>query len=181
MRKIIFVGGIHGVGKSYFCNQLKQKYSIQHFSCSSLISEFKKSQFKKKEVKDVQTNQSILINALSSITFNDNPFLLDGHFCLLTPEQEVTQIPLNTFLAISPQTIIVLKDDPEKIYSRLIQRDRVKYDILLLQKMQNIELNYSKFVSQKLSVPYFVYDVSNPDKSINDYIDNLFVRQKTEQ
>jgi adenylate kinase len=180
LRKIIFVGGIHGVGKSYFCNQLKQKYNTQHFSCSSLISEFKKQQFDKKEVENVQSNQNILINALNTITFNDKPFLLDGHFCLLTPEQNIVQIPFDTFLDISPQAIIVLKDDPEKIYSRLIQRDKVKYDILLLQKMQNIELNYSKFVSQKLSVPYFVYDVSNPDESINNYLDSLFGIQKTD-
>jgi adenylate kinase len=180
LRKIIFVGGIHGVGKSYFCNHLKQKYDTQHFSCSSLISEFKKQQFVKKEVKNINNNQNILIQALSTIAFNNKPFFLDGHFCLLTPEQNVSQIPLDTFLHISPQAIIVLKDDPEKIYSRLNQRDKVKYDILLIQKMQNIELNYSKIVSQKLSVPYFVYDVSNPDESINDYLNSLFNIQKTD-
>lgn len=178
MREIIFVGGIHGVGKSYFCSYLKQKYNTQHFSCSSLISGFKKQQFEKKEIEDVNDNQSILVQALSTITFN-KPFFLDGHFCLLTPERSIIQIPFDTFLDISPQAIIVLKDDPEKVYSRLIQRDKVQYDISLLQNMQNKELSYSYFVSQELSIPYFVYDVSNPNHSINDYLDSMFNSQKT--
>ena len=35
---IIFVGGIHGVGKTTFCKNIVKKSELEHFSSSELIS-----------------------------------------------------------------------------------------------------------------------------------------------
>jgi len=36
---MIFVSGIHGVGKTYFCNMIKEKLGIKNYSVSQLIAE----------------------------------------------------------------------------------------------------------------------------------------------
>ncbi len=35
---MIFVSGIHGVGKTYFCNMIKDKLGIKNYSASQLIA-----------------------------------------------------------------------------------------------------------------------------------------------
>ena len=36
---MIFVSGIHGVGKTFFCNRLKEQLGIATYSASKLIAE----------------------------------------------------------------------------------------------------------------------------------------------
>ena len=41
---MIFISGIHGVGKSHFCNQVEEELNIVTYSASKLIAEKKKQQ-----------------------------------------------------------------------------------------------------------------------------------------
>jgi len=65
-KKIIFVAGIHGVGKTYLCQSLKESIGIDHFSASQLISEFKREKFSStdKSVKNINNNQELLLKAI---------------------------------------------------------------------------------------------------------------------
>lgn len=38
---MIFVGGIHGVGKSFFCDAVKNKLGLNSYSASQLIADKK--------------------------------------------------------------------------------------------------------------------------------------------
>ena len=40
---MIFVSGVHGVGKSYFCNLVKNSVGIETYSASALIATKKRS------------------------------------------------------------------------------------------------------------------------------------------
>lgn len=42
---MLFVSGIHGVGKTYFCNLVKEKLEIKNYSVSQLIAERRKKDF----------------------------------------------------------------------------------------------------------------------------------------
>lgn len=42
---MIFISGIHGVGKSYFCNQVKKLTGIATYTASELISSEKNELF----------------------------------------------------------------------------------------------------------------------------------------
>lgn len=42
---MIFISGVHGVGKSYYCAQLKDKLGLNSYSVSTLISELKQGDF----------------------------------------------------------------------------------------------------------------------------------------
>ena len=58
---MIFVNGVHGVGKSYFCNLVKESTGIETYSASTLIAEKKQSEFAKdKLIPDIDDNQQFL-------------------------------------------------------------------------------------------------------------------------
>ena len=72
-KKIIFVAGIHGVGKTYLCQRLKESMGVDHFSASQLISEFKgeKSNSTDKGVERIPIETFIGIEPCSVIVLYD--------------------------------------------------------------------------------------------------------------
>lgn len=61
-RKIIFVAGVYGVGKTTLCEALSKKDEIHTYSSSDLISKNNNEKYgDNKYVKDSNKNQEILI------------------------------------------------------------------------------------------------------------------------
>ncbi|MEG7379264.1 ATP-binding protein [Bacillus subtilis] len=169
---MIFIGGIHGVGKSFICNKLKSKFDLMHFSSSNLISQKKKEQFgKSKKIKNISQNQTFLQEAIDEI--NCENYFLDGHFCLLNKEGKITKINEKIFIDLSPNAIIVLTNSTKTIAERLRCRDNISYDIDLLESLQSMEIEHSKYIANKLEIPYFFY---NPMSSTEDEL-CLFIKQ----
>lgn len=55
---MIFISGVHGVGKSYFCDMVKTETGIESYSASTLITRKKHSGFAKdKLIPDIDDNQ----------------------------------------------------------------------------------------------------------------------------
>ena len=152
---MIFVGGVHGVGKSYFCGQVKIEMGLKAYSASRLISELKNEEFTvNKQINNIQDNQGYLLEAVKRLSIIEGEYLLDGHFCLINGNGAVQRIPLDTFELLSPQAIIVLYDNVETIVLRLNKRDRVNYEFGIIEAFQKEELTYSQEVSTALGVPY---------------------------
>ena len=80
---MIFVTGIHGVGKTFFSQKLATKLGVKSYTASKLISD--ESSKVTKKVYDVDTNQKILIRALKEIKASQ--YILDGHVCLIDEEE----------------------------------------------------------------------------------------------
>lgn len=154
MKNIVFIGGIHGVGKSFFAENVK-KYipAIESLSCSSVLNWVDPTQ---KEVENVYVNQDRLIQNLRKIIDVDKPYLLDGHFCLKNKEGEIENIPLETFKAINPEFIILLEEDIEVICKRLSARDGKFYDSEFLARMASFEYNWATEVARELGVSIHV-------------------------
>lgn len=159
--KIIFVGGVHGVGKSSFSNVLKDKcMSVESLSCSKII------QWKnpaRKEVKNVGETQNTLLANLPYFIDQDKNYVLDGHFCLLTENGTIERVPMEVFEAISPSLIIVLKEEPVIICQRLKMRDSRNYSLELMTGFQEEELKYAEEVADTLGVPLEVYTAENQE------------------
>lgn len=154
-RRILFVGGVHGVGKSTWCSSMSVRTNVVHHSASELISRFGKiNHSTNKRVVNVGKNQDVLINAVNEYLDGDHSYLLDGHFCLLNQAGDIIEVPVTTFEALSPVAIIVLFDDPNRIWTRLKERDKEKFDVGLLSMFQEAELSHSELVARKLEVPY---------------------------
>ena len=81
---LIFISGIHGAGKTFFTEKVKERCEITTYTASKLIADFKKCVFdSNKRVDNIFDNQQILLAALKEMSTTDKEFLLDGHFCLL--------------------------------------------------------------------------------------------------
>lgn len=128
--KIIFVGGVHGVGKSTFADMIKSQYpKIESLSCSKII---KWENPAHKEVEDVGETQNALLSNLPYFIDQDKNYILDGHFCLLTEQGGIERVPIEVFETMSPSRIVVLKERPDVICQRLNQRDSRNYSLDLI-------------------------------------------------
>lgn len=152
---IIFVGGVHGIGKTTFCQKLLQRLGVEHFSASDLIKRINKSEHAvNKHTNDISGNQEILIEAISTYIPHNSCCLLDGHFCLLDSSGTVINVPRSTFRLLAARAFIVLQDNPQEIAMRIRKRDGDAPAISTIADFQTQELRYSKQVAKLLNTPY---------------------------
>jgi len=166
---MIFLSGVHGVGKSYFCNIVKERLGINSYSASTLITEKKHSGFgKDKLIPDIDDNQVFLLEAVNELRESGNDFILDGHFCLLNGEGVVTRIPLDTFTTLKPDAIILLTEQPEVIAERRKSRDNIDVDTEGITEFQNEEAAYAEEVAKLVGAKLFISKgASSLDDAIN--------------
>lgn len=176
MKNIVFIGGIHGVGKSYLTEKISSQLGIRSYSASKLISMLKEKEFStNKYIDSIDTNQDQLIHSIELNTNDTESFLLDGHFCLLNINREVEKVPKTTFLAMSPRAIVVLFDSIVSIKKRLDARDSIIYETDFLARFQDSELEYAKEISELLEVPILLFDVTNGDlTNLSHFTRNIF-------
>lgn len=144
--EIIFIAGIHGVGKTYYCNSLND--GIKNYSASDLIREYK--EINSKIVKNIGENQNYLLEAISNL--DEDKIYLDGHFCLINFKNEIEKVPIDTFRTLNIKKIIILYSNPILIAQRLEKRDHKKYPVEMLEKFQEEELNYGKKIANMLNL-----------------------------
>ena len=172
--KIIFIGGVHGVGKTFLCNTVREELDIDHYSASDLIKKVKNVKFPtNKHIKGIGGNQNALIIALDKYINSETVCLLDGHFCLLDNQGEVVEVPMAIFSSLSPIAIIVLNDEPSSIYARIKDRDGEVAGVDGITKFQESEIKYSKLVSETLGAPYLLANPTTEAEVIKDFIRNV--------
>lgn len=151
---MIFVGGIHGVGKSRFCAEAKRSLGMESFTASQLITDRKQFGVSlDKLVPDIEDNQQILLQAVQELSATNSHFLIDGHFCLLTTTGQIARVPSDTFNALSPEAIVVLTEQPEVIATRLMLRDGIFSELPHIHKFQMAETAYATEVAEMLGIP----------------------------
>ena len=161
MSNIIFIGGIHGVGKGTICKEIASKTDLIHITASEILKWNEISSSDNKLVNNISSTQERLINGLKSLIKNDKRYLLDGHFCLLNSNGIPCKIDEDTFDSINPKIISIVIDDIGKIVDRLEKRDNKKYDIKILDELQKMEIEYAIYLSKKYSIPYI--EIKNND------------------
>lgn len=161
---MIFMAGVHGVGKTYVCHQLKQNMIV--YSASELIEQYGKIRYNGyKKVFDIEDNQNYLVDAVKQIGKQGNEFILDGHFCLFNSDGDVEKIPYVVFKKLCIEGIILLCDKAE-IIQRNVQKREGGLDRLELQKISEIqeqEIEHAKNVSQELNIPLAIINTSDKD------------------
>lgn len=150
---IIFVGGIHGVGKSTICQKICTELNLEYLSASELLKwQEINEDSKNKKVKDISDTQNRLILGLTKRVQKDRYYLIDGHYCLLNSKSEIGNVPLETFKLINPIALGLILGDILEIKNRLEKRDGKSYDKNLLEQMQKNELNHAEWLSKILGV-----------------------------
>jgi len=151
---MIFIGGIHGVGKTWFCKETYDLTGIPSYSASSLISEGKGVRFPvNKNIQGIDDNQLVLISAIKELKASSNRFLIDGHFCLLDKSGHIVRINKNTFSAIAPDGILVLTEAPTVIAERRLTRDGVISNLSEIMEFQHEEITYAQEIAMDMNIP----------------------------
>ena len=153
-KNIIFIGGIHAVGKTFFTNfAIADNPQLKLLSCSEVL---KWKDPTEKEVDNVAANQDLLIENLQKIVDIDKPYLLDGHFCLMNKNGEIEQVPSHIFRSINPVFIVLLYENIDIVAKRLFERDGKKYDQKLLEQLSNAEREWAMKIADDLSIPVYL-------------------------
>jgi len=152
--KVIFVAGVHGVGKGTICQEVSSHFTYPHYPASSLIKSVKNAEVdKNKIVVDADKNQDYLITALDQLEVDSDYILVDGHFCL-QGGSGVIEVPLETFRGMSIAATLLLTGRPTEIYKRLYSRDGTSLNVDVIQSLQNAERDRANYVANNLQVPF---------------------------
>src|SRR5690606_11776081 len=125
---IIFVGGIHAVGKSTVCTSTSASLGLPHYSAGEIIKAEKAGAISSgsKAVTDIDGNQTLLIRGIQKLeAIHARSIIVDGHFTLLNSDGEVEPVSVDVFRLLCLEGIVVLHDDPKGIAQRLADRDSV--------------------------------------------------------
>lgn len=168
---MIFICGVHGVGKSYFCGKLKEITGVKTYTSSRLIEQKKKVSFAvDKKIIDIDDNLNYLLAAVEELKEKNSFFLLDGHFCLLDKEGTITRIPEKIFMDLRPEAIVLLTEKVEIIAQRRMTRDGIKINLEQVRRFQEAETAYVKEIAEKLGVPLKISQGSEDFESTIDFI-----------
>jgi adenylate kinase len=155
MRNLVFIGGIHGVGKGTVCRKVCTETNLVRITASDVLKWDEISEPNDKKVDSILDTQKRLITGLSKVIKDNETYLLDGHFCLFNSKGEVEKIPKDVFKQINPKLVVIVTADVEQIQKRLKKRDNKTYGLEILRKMQITEIEYSKEIALMLNVTLF--------------------------
>ena len=151
---MIFISGVHGAGKSFFCDLVRKQIGIESYSASKLIIERKKAGFPaSKLIPDIDENQQYLLDAVEELRASGKDFLLDGHFCLLDGSGVITRISEDIFTTLHPEAIVLLTEDPIVIAQRRRSRDDVFPVVDDIRAFQEEEIKYAREIADLIRVP----------------------------
>ena len=150
---MVFVGGIHGVGKSTICSDIFDALGYECVTASSLISAYGQTTDHNKRVDDVEENQAILLEALGKAKAKNGRLLLDGHYTLINGQGDIKPIDVEVFRAMRPNHLIFIKGKPDEIAERLQARDKKLWTKSFLAKFQEAEETHARYVAKTIGVP----------------------------
>lgn len=154
---MLFICGIHGVGKSYFCQEVKNRLNFDTYSASSMIAERKHMAFSSdKLIPDIDDNQQYLLEAIDELNSVSRQYILDGHLCLLDANGAVQRISLNTFTKLKIDAILLLTEKAEIIAERRAERDRMHNSIENIRLFQAEEFRYASEIGTLLNIPIHI-------------------------
>lgn len=172
MKKVIFLSGIHGVGKGFISKRIEKEINIPIYEASKLICLNGGLIDKDKKVKNVNGNQDLLINSINNLVEHDI-FILDGHTCLINNENCIESIDIDIFRRINVIGIVLVYDDINIISERLYKRDNIHFDKLLLDNLQKFEILNTEKLSEELRVPLLSFKNGDDIKRLINFIKDL--------
>ncbi|MDA7967788.1 MAG: ATP-binding protein [Gammaproteobacteria bacterium] len=173
MKNIIFLGGIHRVGKSTLARAFCKDSALIHKSAGYLIG----SVGADKQVADVSGNQARLIEAVNNLD-RTAKYLLDGHFCLWGKDGQIKPIETEVFEKLFLAAVILLQGDVQVIQNRIRELGERNCTVAFLEDFQQKELEQAKKISKTLDIPMRVITLSKIDDDIllvKDFVESVFL------
>lgn len=162
---MIFMGGIHGVGKSTNCENIFRPAGYHCVTASSLLAQHEEMNDIGKIVNDVSRNQNIILGQLQARKESYPRVLMDGHFTLINKNGEIEPIELEVFRHINAHRLILIKDNPKFVTERLRRRDSSEWSVDFVSHFQRQEEDHARRISNELGIPLEVFTNSKSDIS----------------
>lgn len=152
---VIFVGGVHGVGKSTHCQLYSERFGMRWFTASALIRAEMQTAIAKdsKAVVSPNGNQKLLLRSVHALTAANQPMLLDGHFTLLDSGGNIVPIDVEIFDQLGLKGVVLIQDQPESICDRLRERDGHEWSVHKVSLQQEAEISHAQVVATMIQVP----------------------------
>ena len=155
---VVFVGGVHGVGKSTCCAQVAQLAGCLHVTASEIIRRERSQAIAStgKLVADVDGNQRLLVRGFHALRSEagSTPILLDGHFAMRDSLGDIQSVSIDVFRSLGIDRVVCLVDEPAAIAARISQRDGSAPANRELADLQDAELRHARLVATMLAVPF---------------------------
>lgn len=162
---IIFVAGIHGVGKTFLGAPAAQQLGIRHATASQLIREERglQSWGADKRVSGLDENQAALISATRRLHYSGQQLLLDGHFVLRGTNGEFNEIDPQVFRDLQIGAVLLLEADIDVVIERLGARGDTSWTSSELRTLAECEETHARRVSSALGIAF--RNLHTPSKS----------------
>lgn len=169
----IFIGGVHGVGKSFLASQLPDELNYFHVSASTLIKkELQQPNWNfDKKVGDAVGNQVLLATAVNRENSRGVRLLLDGHFVLKNICGEFVYLGVDVFSSLSLKAVILIEAEPLVVRKRIYERDGREEDFESLVKFIQAEQNQARQVCSALKIPLNIMK----EPTISEFIETMGV------
>ena len=164
----VFVGGVHGSGKSSFCQELAPYLGAHHVTASSLIASAKRLE-SGKATSGIANNQRLLVAEFRKIAKRYSSILLDGHFCLLNKSGQIEILPVQVFKELSIGKIVIIQSPPPLIYERLLNRDGSTHQLSIsdIGSFQEAEIAHAQVVANTFHLPLLNVDPSEQANALD--------------
>ena len=165
---LIFLAGVHGVGKGFLGTPVAKAFGISHFTASQLIREEKglATWGADKKTSALDDNQQALIRAVRQKRLIHPSILLDGHFVLRNEQGILTPLETTVFRELRLTGVILLTEESNIIASRLAMRDRGETDVYAISELAKAELEHARAVCHELGLPLTVIHAAT-EKSVS--------------
>lgn len=155
---VIFLTGVHGVGKGFLGAPVAQSLGMEHCTASQLIREEKgrATWGTDKRVSEIDDNQSALIRAVTQRRESGKNILLDGHFVLRGTSEEFVKLGKDVYAGLFLTGVVLLTEDAQTIADRLVSRDGISATLESIKEHAVEVYAHVHNVCSELKIPLIV-------------------------
>lgn len=153
---VIFLAGVHGVGKTFLGKPVAEALGFQYATASSLIrAELNNEQSwtENKRTKNVDDNQEALVASVSRIIkVNKSVLILDGHFVLRNEHGDLVSLSSDLFKRLGVTSVILLEAPASIVAERLAARG-VQSSPKEVKELAKAERKNAEHICNEIMVP----------------------------
>lgn len=154
----MFIGGVHGVGKTTICKASLDPLGFDCISASELIRRHVTMHKTDKRVRNVGKNQDVLVAESNKEKSKSLLYGLDGHYCLLNKDGDIERLSIEVFRSLGFDLLALVDSTVDEVVKRLQARDGTKWSKKTVAALMSAERTHARRVAKALNMPLVVLD-----------------------